>query len=67
MQMKIQLISLVSTILLILNSCQLPLSESQLDLLDIAEPGDSLIFCCDSINCDTLIISQKDIYNEKDA
>jgi len=47
-----------------LGSCKLPLTEEQLSYLEIADIGDSLIFCCDPYHCDTLIISEKEIYYE---
>ena len=59
-----QIFSLVLAITIAMNSCKISISDEQLDFLNIAQIGDTLIFCCDSINCDTLIISEKEIYYE---
>ena len=50
--------------MIVISSCKIPLTDEQLDFLNVAQIGDSLIFCCDSVNCDTLIISDKEIYYE---
>lgn len=47
---------------IILVSCKLPLTEEQLSYLNIADIGDTLIFCSDPLHCDTLIISNKELY-----
>ena len=42
---------------------KLPLSDEKFEFINIAEVGDTLIFCCDITNCDTLIILEKEFYN----
>ena len=54
---------LILSLLSIFTCCKIPLSDEQIEYINIAEVGDTLIFCCDSLNCDTLIISEKEFYD----
>ena len=54
---------IILSLLSIFTCCKLPLSDEQIEFINIAEVGDTLIFCCDITNCDTLIISEKEFYD----